>query len=78
MPFPSNHACRLVDPLECKPGTFRSWDSKIKGKPVTNRGANRNDNGKFILQSVLYPTKYWSKEEASKHCQHKFEPASGK
>jgi hypothetical protein len=78
MPLPNYHSCRQMDPDEFEPGTFRSFAREIDGKPVTMIGGTHKKTKKFTVQTVRFPTKYWSASKAKAHCHHTFEPSSGK
>jgi hypothetical protein len=80
-PLKSEHACRKVDPAECKDGTFRRVRRRSKSakKSYDVLMAKLKTNNKMVEQSFRYPTIEWTEEEAEKHCKsHKgllFEPA---
>ena len=84
MPYPHEHACRLRDPSEFAPRTFRSMHRKhgskvyrvIIGK-LRWRSAAADS---MVEQAYRYPTAEWSEEEARAHCDahggRVFEPAA--
>jgi hypothetical protein len=85
MPYPHEHACRLRDPDEFAPGTFRSMARThgsqryrvIVGKL---RGKSRPGDP-MVEQTYRYPSDTWTAEEAIAHCRAHggvlFEPATG-
>lgn len=79
MPFPNNHACRLIDPSQCQRDSFHSVERLHKDKRYTVRMAKKIGSNSIEEQSYLYPKDIWSKSDAREHCKnHKgsFEAAS--
>lgn len=64
MPFPNEHACRLRDPGDFQPDSFRRMKQgrlsiivgRLKGKTTTT------------AQAYRYPKDEWSADAARKHC----------
>lgn len=64
MPFANEHACRIKQPGDFQPESFRRIKNgklgiiigKLKGETTTT------------TQAFRYPVGDWSEEEASKHC----------
>lgn len=77
MPYPNEHACRLVDPKEFD--EFRRENEKItvNGKPVDVIFGIKD--GKSKIQALRYKKSVWSVEEARNDCKNRggilFEPA---
>lgn len=75
MPYPNEHSCRIRDPKDFQPDSFRRivQDSlaiiigRLKGKKTTT------------TQAYRYPIKDWTEKRAKEHCkEHKgeFHPAA--
>ena len=75
MPYPNEHACRVREPGEFEPKSFRRIAQgklsiiigKLKGKSTTT------------TQAYRYPTGEWTEAEARKNCEDhggRFEPAA--
>jgi len=76
-PYQNEHSCRIREPSEFEPKSFRRIKKgklhiiigRLKGKTTTT------------TQAYRYPKKDWKKDEARRHCkQHggRFEPAKSK
>jgi hypothetical protein len=65
MPFPNEHACRIRDPGDFEPKSFR----RIKQGRLGVIIARPTGKDTTATQAYRYPTKDWPKEEARKHCQ---------
>jgi hypothetical protein len=74
-PYASEHSCRVADPGDFQKDSFRRSTKKIKGKPVGMIFARKPGSSKATLQSIRFPTKHWTAEEARKHCEGTFEAA---
>ena len=83
MPYPNEHSCRLVNPDQCKDGSFRREDGggEYNGKAFDIIWAERKGDGETVRQAHRYPTSRFTESEAREHCNSldsiKFEPASG-
>lgn len=75
MPYPNEHSCRIRQPGEFQPNSFRRIQQKklsmiigrLKGKTTTT------------TQAYRYPTDSYSEAEARAHCKEQggtFEPAA--
>ena len=82
MPYPGEHACRLVNPGDCQDGSFRRANNERthEGKSYHVVYAKRKSDGVQVDQSYRYPTDDWSEAEARSHCKDhdglRFEPAA--
>ena len=84
MPYPHEHACRLRDPGEFAPGSFRSVRRRHGTQPYrVIMGKLRNRSGPddpMVEQTYRYPAADWTLEEARAHCAahygRLFEPAT--
>ena len=64
MPYPGEHACRIRQPGEFQPNSFRRMKQgklsiiigKLKGKTTTT------------TQTFRYPVGNWTEQEAAAHC----------
>ncbi len=77
MPYPNEHACRLVDPSEFEPGSFRRLHMGSGADGIVGRLKGQSTT---TLQTIRYPTASFSAAEARAHCaRHKgsFEAATG-
>lgn len=75
MPFPNEHACRLLDPGGFRKDTFRR---KKSGK-VSLIMAKKPGSDTMTLQSIRYPISDWTEKAAKASCKKKggaFEAAS--
>ena len=74
MPFPNEHACRLLSPSDFQPNSYRS---------ITKGGvriilARLKSTGKMVAQTMRYPKASWDEARARAHCEKhggSFEPA---
>jgi len=77
MPYPNEHACRLVDPDKLK--IVGSEEREHEGKKYRIIfGLPKSGEGGSVEQAYRYPKDIWSKEQAEKHCKDhngEFEPA---
>lgn len=72
MPYPNEHACRLRDPDEFAPGSFRSIQ-RMHGsqsyRVIMGRLRVRSGPGDPMLeQTYRYPVAAWTVDEARAHC----------
>lgn len=86
MPYPNEHACRLIDPGKCRKGdenwgVIRRKSATHGGKPYRVIRGRLKSTGDWVEQAYRYPKASWPAPEARAHCKaHKgilFEPASG-
>lgn len=86
MPYPHEHACRLRDPDDFAPGSFRSLPRMHRAKAYrVIMGKLKGHSGRadrLFEQTYRYPTDTWTKAEARAHCSEhrgrRFEPAARK
>ena len=84
MPYPHEHACRLRDPDEFAPGSFRSMTrtngSKRYRVVMGKLRAKKGPDDPMVEQTYRYPADAWTAEEARSHCGthggRLFEPAT--
>ncbi|HUL04338.1 MAG TPA: hypothetical protein VLV16_14045 [Gemmatimonadales bacterium] len=85
MPYPHEHACRLRDPDDFAPSSFRSMDRVHGSKPyrvIMGKLNGQSAHGDpMVEQTYRYPAPAWTVEEAERHCRahggRLFEPATG-
>jgi len=85
MPFPHEHACRLRDPDDFLPGSFRSMERRHGSKRYrVILGKMKGSSGPtdpMVEQTYRYPADVWTAEEARSHGGAHggtlFEPATG-
>jgi hypothetical protein len=84
MPYPNEHACRLRDPGDFMPNSFRRVTRKSatkKGKQYSVIRGRLRGSGNWQDQAYRYSKGSWKSSEARSHCKsHKgktFEAASG-
>jgi len=81
MPYPNEHACRLLPPRAGAPTARKNGEREHEGKKY-DVIYQKQANGKWEDQAYRYPKETWSESQAASHCKsHKgieFEPASGK
>ena len=86
-PYPNFHACRLQDPADFTPNTFRTMDREHNGKAYQVIVGDLNSlNGQggqaetITDQAYHYPVDVWNESDAKAHCgSHDgilFEPSS--
>jgi hypothetical protein len=84
MPYLNEHACRLRDPGDFAPGSFRSMRRLHGSQPYrVIVGKLRGTSGPrdpMVEQTYRYPTDAWTEDEARAHCREHggglFEPAA--
>lgn len=84
MPYPNEHACRLRDPGEITPGSFRSMERMHGSKPYrVILGKLKGKSGHadpMVEQTYRYPADAWTEDDAMAHCREHggelFEPAT--
>lgn len=67
MPFQGLHACRLKDPGQFKPGSFRNVARRARGKPLQVIIGRLKSNNEPEAQSLRYPTSSWETQQARDH-----------
>jgi hypothetical protein len=79
-PFPSEHACRLRDPGDFQPDSFRRVSRESGGKRYAVIMGKLTGDDAMTEQSYRYPTADWTVAEARSHCSRHdgiaFEPAA--
>jgi hypothetical protein len=72
VPYPNEHACRLRDPADFAPGTFRSMSRQHTGRRYrVILGKLRGKSGArdpMVEQTYRYPSDTWTAREAMAHC----------
>jgi hypothetical protein len=64
MPLPSEHSCRIRQPDEFQPESFRRM---VQGKLAMIIGKLKGESATTV-QAFRYPTDQWSEKEARAHC----------
>ena len=86
MPYPNEHACRLVEPDDCMEGD-ENW-GRVTRKSASHGGraydvirGRLKSSGEWVDQAYRYPRATWPASEAQAHCKAHhgilFEPAEG-
>ena len=79
-PLPNFHACRVRDPGDFRPGSFRTLNQEAEGKPINLVVGRLKGETTTTLQSFRYPKGDWTPSEAKRHCSDHdgqlFEPAA--
>lgn len=76
-PYPNEHACRLVEPVDGAPTRRKNGEQEHEGKKYDVIYQKQDD--KWVQQAYRYPKKTWSASQARSHCkahEGKFEAAS--
>ena len=79
-PFPNEHACRLRQPGDFKPDSFRRTEREHEGKKYSVIMGRLKGEDTMTEQAYRYPKETWDAGEAGSHCRShdgKFEAASG-
>lgn len=80
MPFANEHACRVRDPGDFQPDSFRRSQSEADGKRLDLIVGRLKGEDSTTLQAYRYPKDIWSAGAAQDHCETHdgilFEPAS--
>jgi len=74
MPYRGEHSCRVRQPGEFQPDSFR----RIKNGKLSVVIGKLKGESATTTQAFRYPTEDWQESEARKHCEDndgKFEPA---
>lgn len=81
MPYPNEHACRLRDPDDFEPGSFRRQEREHEGKPYFVILGRLKGEDTLTEQAYRYPKDAWTEDDARAHCQDhdgiEFSPATG-
>ena len=79
MPYPSEHACRLVDPGKFQANSFRRTSRESDGKKYDVIMGKLEGDEAMTEQAYRYPKDSWDADEARSHCEShdgiSFEPA---
>jgi hypothetical protein len=76
-PYPAEHSCRLVEPVDGAPTRRKNGEQEHEGKKYDV--IYQKQDGKWVQQAYRYPKKTWKASEARAHCKAhdgKFEGAS--
>lgn len=68
MPYPNEHACRLLSPDQFQEDSFRRGLADSNGKVYSVIWAEKPGEAKMIRQAYRYDRDTWSTSEASAHC----------
>jgi len=78
-PLPNTHSCRVKDPKKFTPGSFRTIQRDLDGKPFSIIIGRLKGKTKTTTQGYRYPKKNWTAAQAKAHCEShdgiKFEAA---
>lgn len=80
MPFPNEHACRVRDPADFQPGSFRRISQSSDGRQFSIIIGRLKGASSTTTQAYRYPKATWTVAQARGHCRRHdgtFEPASG-
>lgn len=67
-PYPNEHACRLRDPDDFKPGSFKRVSREHEGKKYSIIMGRLKGETTMTEQAYRYSKDVWGKTEAQKHC----------
>jgi len=67
-PFPNEHSCRLKDPKDFKPESFRRTTRKHNGKEYSVIMGRLKGETTMTEQAYRYNKKIWTASEAKSHC----------
>jgi len=79
MPYPNEHTCRLRDPDDFQPDSFRRVERKHDGKKYSIIMGRLKGEETMTEQAYRYDKEIWTEAMARQHCQDhdgSFEPAS--
>jgi hypothetical protein len=65
-PFPNEHSCRLVSPIDGAKTRRKNGAQKHNGKAYDV--IYQEQKGKWMQQAYRYPKEHWTASEASAHC----------
>ena len=69
MPFPNEHAARVLDPAGFEPGSFRRIRQDSSGKPYFRIVARAKGKTSTSTQALRYPKDKWTPSAAKEHAQ---------
>lgn len=69
MPYPNEHACRLLDPNSFEKFRRENGAAAVNGKPIDHIYGIKGETSD--LQSIRYPVRHWVAGDAREHCQSK-------
>jgi hypothetical protein len=67
-PYPSEHACRLREPGDFQPNSFRRTERDQEGKKYSIIMGKLKDETTMTEQAYRYPIDAWDAEAAKTHC----------
>lgn len=68
-PYPNEHSCRLKNPEDFKPNTFRRTTRKHEDKTYAIiMGKLKDGDDSMVEQAYRYPKDLWKPDEAKAHC----------
>lgn len=68
MPYPNEHACRLRDPGDFQPDSFRRTQREHEGKTYACIMGRLKGETTMTEQAYRYPKDAWDADEARAHC----------
>jgi len=68
MPLPNEHSCRLRDPGDFQPDSFRRMEREHEGKRYDAIAGRLKGETSLTEQAYRYPKKTWPAREACAHC----------
>jgi len=68
MPYPNEHACRLINPKDVDPDSYTSGTRTSQGKLYRILFAIKKGESKRSEQAYRYNKKQWTAEQARAHC----------
>lgn len=80
-PYPNEHACRLREPGDFQPDSFRRVSREHEGKTYGVIMGRLTGETTMTEQAYRYPTAGWSESQAKSHCKNhdgRFEAAAEK
>ncbi len=69
MPYPNEHSCRLRNPGDFQPDSFRRTSREHEGKRYDCIVGRLKGQDTMAEQAYRYPKTSWDADEARKHCQ---------
>lgn len=67
-PYPNEHACRLRDPGDFQPNSFRRTSREHEGKKYAVITGRLKEETTMTEQAYRYPKEIWTAAEARSHC----------
>ena len=68
MPYPNEHSCRLRDPKDFKPNSFRRTERKHDGKVYSVIVGRLKGKNTMSEQAYRYARDKWDADAARSHC----------